>query len=344
MNIEPFEYLNGIPLSRAVMRSSPEDFRVFEDLGYEPEGEGEHHYLYIQKRGENTDWVAKQLAHFCQVSPRDVAYAGKKDRHAITEQWFSVHLPGSRKILNWDLFGGDSINVLHASKHRRKIKLGNLKGNRFEIVLREVDNVNDLLHRAETIRKGVPNYFGEQRFGRDFGNLYSGLAMLAGELQERQRNKRGMYISALRSFLFNRIISARLSEGHWHSLLEGDVLIEDFTQKVHRYDQQITDQLAQFESLALHPTASMWGKGELYSEGFVERCEQAVALRFPDITKGLESLGLRQERRSIRLVPRDLEVLSEDEYSCRIAFSLPSGCFATSVLRELCVWDSGQAL
>ena len=85
----------------AKLRSTPEDFRVVEDLGYEPEGEGEHHYLYIQKRGENTDWVARQLANFCQVSPKDVAYAGKKDRHAVTEQWFSVHLPGSRRVLNW---------------------------------------------------------------------------------------------------------------------------------------------------------------------------------------------------------------------------------------------------
>lgn len=337
--IEPFEYLNGAPLSKALLRSLPEDFYVVEDLGYEPDGEGEHHYLYIQKRGENTDWVAKQLAHFCQVSPKDVAYAGKKDRHAVTEQWFSVHLPGSRRTLNWDLFGGDTINVLRSSKHRRKIKLGHLRGNRFEILLRDVDNLSDLQARVDCVRNGVPNYFGEQRFGRNFSNLYSGLSMLAGEIQERQRNKRGMYISALRSYVFNRMISGRLSQGCWDSLLEGDVLIEDYTQKVQRYDVQNIEQTALFESLDLHQTAAMWGKGDLYSEGVVEVFEQSIASRFPDITTGLETLGLRQERRSIRLIPRNLEFTLKGENMCRVAFDLPSGSFATSVLRELCSWN-----
>jgi tRNA pseudouridine13 synthase len=336
--VEPFSYVNGQPDVKAQLRSAPEDFRVVEDLGYEPEGEGEHHYLYIQKRGENTDWVARQLANFCQVSPRDVAYAGKKDRHAVTEQWFSVHLPGSRRVLNWALFGGDTINVLKSSKHRRKIKLGHLKGNRFEITLREVSDVNRLLHKATSLESGVPNYFGEQRFGQSFGNLHSGLAILSGELVERQRNKRSMYISALRSYLFNRVISTRIDQGTWDSPLDGDVLIEDFTQKVHRYDANDPDQKARFDQCDLHLTAPMWGKGELYSLDKAQMIEKSVVAGYPQISEGLETLGLRQERRSMRLVPRDLHVEVLEEQVVKLSFSLPSGSFATSVLRELCVW------
>lgn len=336
--VEPFSYLTGQPDVNAQLRSSPEDFRVVEELGYEPEGDGEHHYLYIQKIGENTDWVARQLANFCQVSPKEVAYAGKKDRHAVTEQWFSVHLPGSRRVLNWALFGGDTINVLKSSKHRRKIKLGNLKGNRFEITLRNVSDVNQLLRRAAALESGVPNYFGEQRFGQSFGNLHSGLAILSGELEERQRNKRSMYISALRSYLFNRVISSRLDEGTWHHPVAGEVLIEDFTQKVQRYDAENLTQKSLFDQCGLHLTAPMWGKGELYSSDKAQMIEKSVVAEYPQITEGLEGLGLRQERRSMRLVPRDLNVEVLEEQTVKLSFSLPSGSFATSVLRELCVW------
>ncbi len=336
--VEPFSYLTGQPDVNAQLRTAPEDFRVVEDLGYEPEGEGEHHYLYIQKRGENTDWVARQLANFCQVSPKEVAYAGKKDRHAVTEQWFSVHLPGSRRVLNWTMFGGDTINVLKSSKHRRKIKLGHLRGNRFEITLRGVSDVNRLLHKAAALESGVPNYFGEQRFGQSFGNLHSGLAILSGELVERQRNKRSMYISALRSYLFNRVISTRIDQGSWSSPLSGDVLIEDFTQKVQRFDMDDLAQKDRFEQGDLHLTAPMWGKGELYSLDKAQKIEKSVVAGYPQITEGLEALGLRQERRSMRLVPRDLNVEVLEEQVVKLSFSLPSGCFATSVLRELCVW------
>ena len=123
-------WLFGEPKSQGQIRVEPADFIVQEDLGYEPEGDGEHHYLYIRKTGENTDWVARQLANFAQVSPRDVAYAGKKDRHAVTEQWFSVHLPGKRKLLNWSMFGGDTIQVLKQNKHRKLRKYRQQKKHR----------------------------------------------------------------------------------------------------------------------------------------------------------------------------------------------------------------------
>ena len=175
------EWLLGEPPSTAIIRSCPEDFQVFEQLPFEPDGEGEHLFLHIRKRGENTDWVARQLASFCQISPRDVGYAGKKDRHAVTEQWFSVRLPIGR-TLNWSLFGGDSIDVLHSCRHSRKLRLGALSGNRFVIRLRDLTEPEAFVERVEKIRQGVPNFFGEQRFGNAGGNLDKGLALLEGRL------------------------------------------------------------------------------------------------------------------------------------------------------------------
>ena len=332
----------GKPVSTCTIRQIPEDFRVFEDLGYEPEGEGEHHYLYIQKRGENTDWVARQLANFCQVSPRDVAYAGKKDRHALTEQWFSVHLPGHRRTLNWALFGGDSIKVLKYSKHRRKIKLGNLRGNRFDICLRGLTEPDQLLSRISAVTKGVPNYFGEQRFGRQGGNLLKGQAMLLGEFEERQRHKRGLYISAVRSQLFNEIIHARLQKTEFGKLILGDTLIEPRTQRCERWMPEDEAQQPRIEKGELVPSAPLWGKGDLYSSDETLELEQRVAAQYPEICNALAGLGLRQERRAAVLVPENLALKEGADGELRIAFSLPAGSFATSVLRELCSWESKQ--
>ena len=329
----------GEPKSQGKIRVEPADFIVQEDLGYEPEGEGEHHYLYIRKTGENTDWVARQLANFAQVSPRDVAYAGKKDRHAVTEQWFSVHLPGKGKLLNWSMFGGDTIQVLKQDRHRRKIKLGNLRGNRFKLRIRSVTDDADFAQRTELILQGVPNYFGEQRFGQQGNNLVSGLAMLSGELEERQRVKRGLYISAVRSQLFNKLLAARLRGDLWDNLLDGDVLIEPYTQRCQLWDSDNEAQQQTFAQREQVLSAPLWGRGELYSQSSAREFEQQQMSVYSDVCQQLEGLGLRQERRAALLVPQGLELNQAAEGEWELEFSLPSGSFATSVLRELCHWS-----
>lgn len=338
LNLE-MPWLYSEPKSTALLRAEPEDFIVQEDLGYEPDGEGEHHYLYIRKRGENTDWVARQLANFAQVSPRDVAYAGKKDRHAVTEQWFSVHLPGKRKLLNWSLFGGDSIQVLKSSKHSRKIKLGNLRGNRFSIRLKSISDTVDFQQRLQLIRAGVPNYFGEQRFGQNGNNLHSGLAMLNGELQERQRVKRGLYISAVRSQLFNLLLAQRIAGRNLLTPLSGDVLIEPYTQRCELWDASCAQQQQRFAEQELILSAPLWGQGELYTQELAREFEQQAMQPYKEVCHQLEALGLRQERRAALLVPQGVAAEEEAEGQWRLEFSLPSGCFATSALRELCSWS-----
>ncbi|WP_342748498.1 tRNA pseudouridine(13) synthase TruD [Marinobacterium halophilum] len=320
------------------MRTTPDDFQVFERLPFEPDGEGEHLFLYIRKTGENTDWVARLLANFCQVSPRDVGYAGKKDRHAVTEQWFSVRLPIGR-TLDWSLFGGDTIEVLKTVRHSRKLRLGALSGNRFVIRLRQVTAADDFAARIEQVRHGVPNYFGEQRFGIDGGNLIKGQALLAGTLRERQRHKKGLYISALRSWLFNQVISARIEQGYWSSILPGDVLMLNGSQScfVATEEPDLPQRLAQGD---IHLTGPMWGRGQLMTQAQAEQFESTTLQPWHALCEGLEGLGLNQERRTLRLLPLGFKAEAEGEDQWRLEFELPAGSFATSVLRELCQWHN----
>lgn len=335
------EWLLGEPLSTATIRSCPEDFQVFEQLPFEPDGEGEHVFLHIRKRGENTDWVARQLAEFCQISPRDVGYAGKKDRHAVTEQWFSVRLPIGR-TLNWALFGGDSIEVLQACRHSRKLRLGALSGNRFVIRLRGLTEPEAFAERVEQIRNGVPNFFGEQRFGHAGGNLDKGQALIQGTLRERQRHKKGLYISALRSWLFNQIINARLRQQLWDTILPGDVMMLEGSQSCFMADA--SDELAaRLQQGDVHLTGPMWGRGNLMTQERALVFEQEALAAADDICRGLEALGLNQERRALRLIPKALAAREESEGQWVLEFELPSGAFATSVLRELCHWQNAAA-
>lgn len=331
-----FAYVYGPPQSRGLIRQQLADFQVSEMPAFTPEGEGEHCYLHIRKAGENTDWVARQLANFCQVPLKDVGYAGKKDRHAITEQWFSVRL-GLHRNPVWSLFGGETIQVLQAVRHPRKLRLGMLAGNRFLLRLREVSDASALQARLAQLRQGgVPNYFGEQRFGREGGNLEKGLALLRGELKERQRHKKGLYISAVRSWLFNQYVSERIRQGLWQQIMPGDVLLLTGSDSFFNADPQDGALAARLASADIQLSAPLWGRGQLPSQAEAGCWEQQIAQPWQALCERLEHLGLRQERRSISLPVQQLEAVQEDEQTWRLHFTLPRGAFATSVLRELC--------
>ncbi len=176
MSVLPFAF--GGPPLRARLRAQPEDFFVDEDLGFSPDGVGEHVFVRVEKRGANTDWVARQIARFAGVAPDTVSYAGLKDRHAVTRQTFSVAVPIKRELA-WDTLASDEFQVLDARRHGRKLKRGALKRNRFRIVLRDVDGDREAAQArlAAIAAHGVPNYFGEQRFGRDGDNVARAQAM-----------------------------------------------------------------------------------------------------------------------------------------------------------------------
>ena len=155
-------YAYGNPPLTAVLRSTPEDFQVEEILGYDADGNGEHALLWVEKRGANTDWVARELAKFAGIPPLNVGYAGLKDRHAVTRQTFSVQLAG-KPDPDWSAFPAEGVKVLAATRHTRKLKRGALRGNRFVLVLRQVDGDRAVADQIlkQIAQRGVPNYFAK---------------------------------------------------------------------------------------------------------------------------------------------------------------------------------------
>lgn len=329
-------YAYGQPSVQGRLRVVPEDFQVCENLDFPLDGAGEHVWLWVRKRGANTDWVAKQLAGRAGVAAGAVSYAGLKDRHAVTEQWFSVHLPG-KADLDWSANPHPDFTVLRAVRHSRKLRRGALRGNAFRITIREMDgDPSQLIARFTQIAAaGIPNYFGEQRFGRAAGNLERAEALLGGADKVRDRQQRGLYLSAARSALFNAVLAQRVTDGTWNQLLPGEVLMlagshSIFT--VAEVDEILRQRVAAFD---VHPTGPLWGAGELRSGGVVRQLEEAVAATCPVFRDGLAALGLAQERRALRLMIQEATLEFPADRTAIFGFQLPAGAYATTVLREI---------
>ena len=343
--LPPWAYAAGPPPVAGLLRHRPEDFVVDEVLGFEPDGEGEHVLVRLQKRGANTDWAARQLARLAGVRPAAVGYAGLKDRHAVTSQWFSVQLAG-RGEPDWSALAGEGLEVLAAARHRRKLRRGALAGNRFELVLRQLSGeTGELEGRLQTVvERGVPNYFGAQRFGRGGGNLERAEALFAGRLHERNRTRRGLYLSAARSFLFNQVLSRRVAEGSWDRALTGEVLVLAGSRSFFLAETPDAETERRLAEGDIDPSGPLWGRGELPSRGAARELEEAVVEPFPLFREGLEAAGMDQERRPLRLRPEGLEGGLEDGgRSLRLRFTLPAGAYATTVLRELVATDEAEA-
>ena len=329
-------YIHRRPLIQGRLRVAPEDFQVREELGFALDGAGEHVWLWVRKRGANTEWVAKRLAERVGVPSSAISYAGLKDRHAVTEQWFSVHLPGKADP-DWNADPHPDFTVLNAVRHSRKLRRGVLSSNAFRITVRDVQgDPAELAMRFERIIAiGVPNYFGEQRFGWEAGNLERAEALLSGREKIRDRHQRGLYLSAARSALFNAVLARRVVEDSWHRALPGEVLMlagshSIFT--VDAVDETIRQRAALFD---VHPTGPLWGAGELRSSGAVRDLEEAVAGMFPIFRDGLAAAGLEQERRALRLIVADATLEYPEARTAVFNFRLPAGAYATMVLREL---------
>ena len=318
------------------MRARPEDFFVDEVLGFEPEGEGEHVLLHIEKRNTNTQWLADQLAHFADIPKRDVSYAGLKDRNAVTRQWFSLGLAG-RPEPDWTNLAIDNVQMLQHARHRRKLRRGTLQGNRFQLLIRELQGDLDMLQTRlqQVAKQGVPNYFGEQRFGHDGANLQQAMAMFQGKCIK-NRHKRSLYLSAARSFLFNELLSQRVAAGSWNQAVDGDVMLLAGTNSyfvLDTIDAEIQQRLDDFD---IHPSGCLWGKGQTPAQGEAEALESELAQTHPEICRGLEQAGLKQERRALRLPVTELEwELDTTQQQLQLCFFLPAGSYATTVLREL---------
>lgn len=324
----------GPPPLTALMRVNPEDFQVEEVLGYDADGAGEHALLWVEKRGANTDWVARELAKFAGIGQVGVGYAGLKDRHAVTRQTFSVQLAG-KPDPDWSTFPHAEVKVLAATRHSRKLKRGALRGNRFVLVLRDVAGDHAAAERVleQIAVRGVPNYFGEQRFGREGGNVAQARAMFAGRRVE--RDKRSFLLSAARSQLFNNVLAARVERDAWDQPMDGEIWSlagsrswfgpEPFT-------AVLAERLARQD---IHPSGALWGQGEPPTQGEVGALERSIASSDKDLAEGLASARMDQERRPLRLLPKNLSWRWIDQQTLELSFELPAGAYATVVVREL---------
>ena len=309
----------GAPLFTAAIRTTPQDFQVTEELGFEFTGGGEHDYLWVEKTGANTEWVARQLARFADVPAKDVGYAGLKDRHAVTRQWFSVprwHAP------DWKRLEVEGVNVLDIQLHNRKLRRGAHKANRFHIVLRG-DGLHDyadvIEERIQAIREqGVPNYYGEQRFGRGGNNVSLADAWASGK--RLPRHKRSIAISTARSFMFNDYLDGRVRDGTWNKILPGDKANLDGTGSVFDVEKVDDEIRRRCEEMDIHPAGELPGDGSTGSnEAWI------AALGKARVEPGTRSLRLRVADLSCDIAEGVVE----------LSFTLGRGAFATAVLREL---------
>ena len=327
---------HGAPALSAVMRTQAEDFIVEEIAGFEPTGIGEHALLEIEKRGMNTVFAARTIAAWAGVPEAAIGYAGLKDRHAVTRQRFTVHLPG-RETPDIGLLETDDLRVLSSTRHARKLPRGALAGNRFVLTLREVQGDPAAIEaRLQAIAaRGVPNYFGEQRFGRGGDNVSQALAMFAG--RRVRREERSLLLSAARSELFNRVLAERVRRDCWDTPLDGEVWMLDGRRSIFG-PEPITPELeARLRAFDIHPTGPLWGRGELRSDGACRTLETGMLSGDAEMSlrSGLERAGLLQERRALRLQPADLAWRWPEDGVLELRFALPPGAYATVVLAAL---------
>jgi tRNA pseudouridine13 synthase len=317
------------------IRSIAEDFEVEEELGFSPDGAGQHLLLKIRKRDANTEWVARAIARHARVRPSDVGFAGLKDRHAVAVQWFSV--PGGREAgtASWLEFRHPEFTVLEAHAHGRKLRRGALAGNRFRIRVRALRGDRAALDaRLAQIRaQGVPNYFGPQRFGRDAANLQALAYWALDGRALRGRAERSFTLSAGRSVVFNAVLAQRVQDASWDRLLDGEIVNLDGSGSVFRIETPPPDIGERCAALDVHPTGPLWGRGDLRPSLAAAALENKVSAAFAAVTTALEAAGLQQERRALRL---KVEALAADlDEDLELTFRLGSGAFATAVLREL---------
>lgn len=336
MDMHNLTWLHGKPVGTGVIKASPEDFVVIEDLGFGPDGDGEHLLLRILKKGCNTRFVADALAKFLKVHAREVSFAGQKDKHAVTEQWFCVRLPG-KEMPDMSAFELEGCEVLEYARHRRKLRLGALQGNKFTLVLREVSNREELERRLNAIlHGGVPNYFGSQRFGIGGNNLNQARRWAQSSAPLRDRNKRSFYLSATRSALFNQIVSDRLAKPDFNRVLDGDAL-----QLAGRGSWFVAtpDELPVLQTRVddgeLLITAPLPGDGAWGSLNAALEFEQQCVAQETELLGLLMRERVEAARRAMLVMPKDLSWNWWDDVTVELNFWLPAGSFATSVVREL---------
>ncbi len=340
------------PAGTARLKAKTEDFQVTEELGFAPSGAGEHLCVEVEKTGLTTTQAASRLTEATGLKRADIGYAGMKDRRARTRQWFSLRLPAGEETRLQAAEDG-KLRILQSQRNHRKIRIGSHRANRFVITLRDFNGEQeDMERRLRALAQvGVPNYFGPQRFGRQFGNLETverrihaqggeGAAKISG-------NERSLLYSAARAAMFNQTLSARLAQGDWNRYVSGDVLGLDGSGRLFLPGEEgwNDDLQNRLDILDIHVTGPLPGAApaqpKYETRGQAADIESAVLRQNTAMLDWLKREGLRADRRPLRFALRDLNWNWTDD--CLILrFMLARGCYATSLLRELCITNGTE--
>jgi tRNA pseudouridine13 synthase len=319
----------------ALIRCYPEDFKVSEELGFELSGAGEHCFLFLQKRQLNTQELVQRVSALSAVPARDIGYCGLKDRNAVTQQWVSVAMAG-RAEPDWQALevAGD-VRVLAVGRHLRKLRRGVHRANRFALVLRALNAEQGALEqRLQALRAaGAPNYFAEQRFGRNGSTLEQARRWMHSG-RRISRDKRSLYLSALRAYVFNRMLAQRVDRGDWNTVVAGDMCMLRGTRSHFRCEEVTGDIRARAACGDIHPGLPLWGRVQAKDASRCPNLRPDCPEDCREIGDFLEDSALELAWRSTRLMADDFCWQFCDDGTLRLEFSLGAGGYATALLAE----------
>ena len=323
----------GEPSCRGVLKETAEDFQVTEELGFDPDGTGEHLYVYVEKTGLTTTDLIDLISKHTGISTQQISYSGLKDKQAVTRQWLSLHLPGR----DFDLVAPKDagFRIIDQQRHSKKLRIGTHRYNRFRVVLKELEGWSqksqDQLAMLE--EQGMANYFGTQRFGRNQDNVQQALSQLGRRKLGRQ--KRSIFISALRSAFFNRVLSKRIATGVWMEPLPGDCFMLRGSRSYFKsnIDDEITER---FRGLDISSCGSLYGTGNNPLNDQALSVEQSVEADCLHIIEVLGRQKVERQMRAHRVVAEDLEYeYNVQQRSLVLSCRLPAGSYLTSLLDHL---------
>lgn len=326
-------YLLGEPQQVGKLKAKFADFIVREELGYSLAGKGEFVVVKIRKTNANTLFVGEKLAQFVGISAKNMSYAGLKDRHAITEQWFCLHLLG-KETPDFSKLELEGVEVLEVTRHNRKIRIGSLAGNYFELLLRDVEQSEALETRLNQLQAvGFPNYFTEQRFGRDGYNLTQVVRWARGEITVKDRKKRSFYLSAARSEVFNLVVSERIAANLVNKVKEHDFLKLVGSNSFFQVKfEEVESSQERLQSGDVILTAPLIGEKSLDSEANL--VEKTIVAHHEALVSLMKKERMKSSRRAVLCKPQDFSWQFEMD-GLRLRFFLDSGSYATALVREL---------
>lgn len=325
----------GGPTTQGLIKQHPEDFRVDEISTIDFTGTGEHLYLQIEKINLTTEQLCQILAGLVKKPPKVISYAGLKDKHGITTQWFSIHCPGE------DINGlipesGDGWRILQRHRHHKKLKIGWLKGNRFQVIVRGVTGSDALTCQLKKIQEhGLPNYFGPQRFGHQGHNLYQARQWFNGHKKVKNPFMKGMLLSAVRGYLFNQQLSHRVQLHNWNKAIDGDILQLSGTHSVFVVDHITEEIKKRVDDHDLSPCGQLVGKTRIINNYEAYQLMTEALEPYETLVQGLLEKKVNAAWRAFILKPNQFkwDWLAEDQIL--LSFELPAGSYATAILWEL---------